>query len=175
MDVYEKTIENDNIYSGKIINLDIETVLLPNNKISCREIVRHPGAVAIVPIDDSGNICFVDQFRKAIDTELLEIPAGKLEKGEEPALCALRELQEEIGYSANKLTFLTAIYTSPGFADEKIYIYKAEDLFKSELEKDEDEFINIVRYKPEKAFEMIKNGEIRDAKTIVALFTAFKL
>lgn len=175
MDFYEKTLENKNIYSGKIITVDIETVLLPNNKTAAREIVRHPGAVAILPVDASGNICFVRQFRKAVDSELLEVPAGKLEKGEEPSQCALRELQEEIGYSANKLTFLTAIYTSPGFADEKIYIFKAEDLIKSELEKDDDEFINILWYKPDKAFEMIKNGEIRDAKTITALLTAYKL
>jgi len=175
MDILEKTIMSKNIYSGKVVKLDIETVLLPNKKTTEREIVRHPGAVAILPIDDSGYIYFVKQFRKAIDMELLEIPAGKIEHGEDPFQCALRELQEEIGYTSNKLTYITEIYTSPGFADEKIYIYKAEDLIKSELTKDDDEFINIYRYNPDKAFEMIKKGAITDAKTIVALLSAFKL
>lgn len=175
MDILEKTMNRKTIYSGKAITLDVETVLLPNNKVASREIVRHPGAVAILPIDDQGNIYFVKQFRKAIEHELLEIPAGKLEKGEEPSQCALRELQEEIGFTSNKLTFITQIYTSPGFADEKIYIFKAENLVKSELMKDEDEFINIYRYRPDEAFEMIKNDKIRDAKTIAALLLGFKL
>lgn len=175
MDILEKTMNRKTIYSGKVITLDVETVLLPNNKVASREIVRHPGAVAILPIDDQGNIYFVKQFRKAIEHELLEIPAGKLEKGEEPSQCALRELQEEIGFTSIKLTFITQIYTSPGFADEKIYIFKAENLVKSELMKDEDEFINIYRYRPDEAFNMIKNGKIRDAKTIAALLLGFKL
>jgi len=175
MDILEKTMNRKTIYSGKVITLDVETVLLPNNKVASREIVRHPGAVAILPIDDQGNIYFVKQFRKAIEHELLEIPAGKLEKGEEPSQCALRELQEEIGFTSIKLTFLTQIYTSPGFADEKIWIFKAENLVKSELMKDEDEFINIYRYRPDEAFNMIKNGKIRDAKTIAALLLGFKL
>ena len=175
MDILEKTMNRKTIYSGKVITLDVETVLLPNNKVASREIVRHPGAVAILPIDDQGNIYFVKQFRKAIEHELLEIPAGKLEKGEEPSQCALRELQEEIGFTSNKLTFINQIYTSPGFADEKIYIFKAENLVKSELMKDEDEFINIYRYRPDEAFNMIKNGKIRDAKTIAALLLGFKL
>ncbi|MFA7572794.1 MAG: NUDIX hydrolase [Lutispora sp.] len=175
MDILEKTMNRKTIYSGKVITLDVETVLLPNNKVASREIVRHPGAVAILPIDDQGNIYFVKQFRKAIEHELLEIPAGKLEKGEEPSQCALRELQEEIGFTSIKLTFITQIYTSPGFADEKIYIFKAENLVKSELVKDEDEFINIYRYRPDEAFNMIKNGKIRDAKTIAALLLGFKL
>ncbi|WP_372995609.1 NUDIX hydrolase [Lutispora sp.] len=175
MDIWEKTIKNINIYSGKVVKLDIETVLLPNNKTADREIVRHPGAVAILPIDNLGYIYFVKQFRKAIDNELLEIPAGKIEHGEDPSQCALRELQEEIGYTSNKLTYITKIYTSPGFADEKIYIFKAEELVKSERIKDDDEFINICRFKPGEAFEMIKNGTITDAKTIVALLSTFKL
>jgi len=175
MDVFEKTIMSKNIYTGKIVKLDIETVLLPNSKTAEREIVRHPGAVAILPIDNSGYIYFVKQFRKAVDKDLLEIPAGKIEYGEDPSQCALRELQEEIGYTSNKLSYITEIYTSPGFADEKIYIYKAEELVKSERVKDDDEFINIYRFKPDEAFEMIKKGEITDAKTIVALLCGFKL
>lgn len=169
MNTYEKTLEISNIYLGKVINLDIETVLLPNNKKAKREIVRHPGAVAILPINDRGEIYFVRQYRKAIDMELLEIPAGKIENGEEPKNCALRELQEEIGFTADKLTFIGEFYTSPGFADEKIYIYKAEELTQSRLKMDEDEFINIIKCDKYEAIEMIKKGMIKDAKTVLAL------
>lgn len=169
MNTYEKTLEINNIYLGKIINLDIETVLLPNNKKAKREIVRHPGAVAILPINDKGEIYFVKQYRKAIDMELLEIPAGKIENGEEPKNCALRELQEEIGFAADKLTFIGEFYTSPGFANERIFIYKAEGLTQSRLTMDEDEFINIVKYGKYEAVEMMKKGMIKDAKTVLAL------
>jgi len=171
----EKTVNCKNLYNGKIVKLDIETVLLPNGNITEREIIRHPGAVAILPIDSNENIYFIKQFRKAINDILIEIPAGKLEIGEEPYKCALRELQEEIGYTSNKLTLINTIYTSPGFADEIIYIYKAEELVKSQLKKDEDEFIDICIFHKSQVFDMIKNGEIKDAKTIVALLTAFKL
>lgn len=175
MNMVEKTVNCKNLYNGKIVKLDIETVLLPNGNTTEREIIRHPGAVAILPIDSNENIYFIKQFRKAIDEVLIEIPAGKLEKGEEPYKCALRELQEEIGYTSNKLTLINTVYTSPGFADEIIYIYKAEELVKSQLKKDEDEFIDICIIHKSQVFDMIKNGEIRDAKTIVALLTAFKL
>jgi len=175
MNITEKTVKSKNLYNGKIVKLDIETVLLPNGNITEREIIRHPGAVAILPIDSNENIYFIKQFRKAINDILIEIPAGKLEIGEEPYKCALRELQEEIGYTSNKLTLINTIYTSPGFADEIIYIYKAEELVKSQLKKDEDEFIEICIFHKSQVFDMIKNGEIKDAKTIVALLTAFKL
>lgn len=175
MNIIEKTVKSKNLYNGKIVKLDIETVLLPNGNITEREIIRHPGAVAILPIDSNENIYFIKQFRKAINDILIEIPAGKLEIGEEPYKCALRELQEEIGYTSNKLTLINTIYTSPGFADEIIYIYKAEELVKSQLKKDEDEFIDICIFHKGQVFDMIKNGEIKDAKTIVALLTAFKL
>ena len=169
MNTYEKTLEVSNIYSGKVINLDVETVLLPNNKKAKREIVRHPGAVAILPLNNKGEIYFVKQYRKAIDMELLEIPAGKIENDEKPKNCALRELQEEIGFTADKLTFIGEFYTSPGFANEKIFIYKAEELTQSRLTMDEDEFINIVKYSKCEAIEMIKKGTIKDAKTVLAL------
>jgi len=163
------------LFEGKIVKLDVETVLLPNGNTAEREIIRHPGAVAILPIDSYENIYFIKQFRKAIDDVLIEIPAGKLEQGEDPYQCALRELQEEIGFTSNKLTLINTIYTSPGFADEIIYIYKAEELIISQLEKDDDEFIDVCKFHKNQAFNMIKNGEIKDAKTIVALLTAFKL
>ena len=144
------------MFEGKIVKLDVETVLLPNGNTAEREIIRHPGAVAILPIDSYENIYFIKQFRKAIDDVLIEIPAGKLEQGEDPYQCALRELQEEIGFTSNKLTLINTIYTSPGFADEIIYIYKAEELIISQLEKDDDEFIDVCKFHKNQAFNMIK-------------------
>ncbi len=174
MENYEKTLKLDNIYSGKILKLDVETVLLPNNNQAKREIVRHPGAVAILPISEEGEIYFVKQFRKALNTELIEIPAGKLEKDENPRECALRELQEEIGFTANKLVLLGSFYSSPGFTNEIIYIYKAEGLIKSKLEMDEDEFINVVKYSIEESLEMLAKDTFKDAKTVIALSLGLK-
>lgn len=174
MENYEKTLKLDNIYSGKILKLDVETVLLPNNNQAKREIVRHPGAVAILPISEEGEIYFVKQFRKALNTELIEIPAGKLEKDENPRECALRELQEEIGFTANKLSLLGSFYSSPGFTNEIIYIYKAEGLIKSKLEMDEDEFINVVKYNIEESLEMLAKDTFKDAKTVIALSLGLK-
>ena len=111
----EKTIKSEEVFSGKIISLHIEDVELPNGKHSKREIIKHPGAVAILPITDDNKIVMVEQFRKALERTIVEIPAGKLEKGEEPALCARRELEEETGYECESLEWLISFYTSPGF------------------------------------------------------------
>lgn len=170
MKLYEKTLDKKNIYSGKIISLDIETVLLPNNRKAKREIVKHPGAVAILPINDKNEIFFVKQYRKAIDSELIEVPAGKIEPNENPKECAIRELKEEIGQKANKMTYIGEFFTSPGFSNEIIYLYKAEELAPCQLEKDEDEFIIIEKYEKAKVIEMINDGIITDAKTILAVY-----
>ncbi len=169
LDYFERTLKSDNIYDGKILKLDVETVLLPNNNTTIREIVRHPGAVAILPINYDNEIYFVKQYRKALDMELLEVPAGKLEKNEIPYECALRELQEEIGFAAKNLTLLGSFYSSPGFSNEIIYIYKAEDLTPSKLAADEDEFINVVKLSAEESVKMLSKGLIKDAKTAIAL------
>ncbi len=175
MKTYEKTIKTENIFTGKILKLDVETVLLPNNKEAKREIVRHPGAVAILPIYQNREIIFVKQYRKAVNGELLEVPAGKLEYGEIPEDCALRELQEEIGYTARKLTLMGKFYSSPGFSSEIIYVYKAEELISSKLRTDEDEFINIVKYTINDSIKMLEQGLINDAKTAIALSLGLKL
>ncbi len=169
MDYFEKTLKSDTIYDGKILRLDVETVLLPNDNTSIREIVRHPGAVAILPINSHREIYFVKQYRKALDMELLEVPAGKLEKDEIPYECAMRELQEEIGFAAGKLTLLGSFYSSPGFSNEIIYVYKAENLTPSQLPPDDDEFINIVKMSIEDSLNMLDKGLIKDAKTAIAL------
>ena len=169
MDFTEKTIDEKNIYKGKIINVNLRTVELPNGKISKREIVNHPGGVAILAFKDDNTILMVEQFRNPIQKKLLELPAGKLEPGEDTKVCGLRELEEETGYKADKFEYMGKIVTSPGFCDEYIYIYKAEDLYKGTTGLgDEDEFINVHELNIEKAKEMIKNGEIIDGKTISA-------
>lgn len=127
----EKTMKSDKLYEGKIINLRIDTVELPDKKYSKREIVEHPGGVAIVGVTDENEILLVRQYRKAVDKILLELPAGKIEVNEEPKETALKELKEETGYSTEKLEYLLEFYTSPGFSTEKVYIFLAEDMQKA--------------------------------------------
>ncbi|NEU03595.1 NUDIX hydrolase [Clostridium senegalense] len=169
MKFYEETISTNYIHKGKILNLKIEEVKLPNGKTSKREIVEHRGAVAILAFKDENTILLVSQFRKPLNETILEIPAGKLEIGEEPAICAQRELEEETGYKAENLKFLGKIATTPGFSDEIIYIYKATDLYDGTIGGDEDEFIDVKEITIDKLKEKIKNGEVIDGKTIAAL------
>lgn len=167
MDFTEKTVETKNIFKGNVIDVNLHTVELPNGKKASREIVNHPGGVAILAYKDKDTILFVEQFRKPIEKYLLELPAGKLEKGEDIEACGIRELEEETGYKAKEFKYLGKIVTSPGFCDEYIYIYKAEGLYKGQDNlADEDEFINVKELKIDHIKEMIRNGEITDAKTI---------
>ncbi|ABK60586.1 NUDIX hydrolase [Clostridium novyi] len=165
----EKTINEVNEFTGKILKLDVRTVELPNGKTSKREIVKHPGGVAILAFKDKDTVLLVEQFRNPLGKTILEIPAGKLEPNEEIEVCGRRELEEETGYKSNKFTYLGKIVTSPGFCDECIYIYKAEELYKGNIGGDEDEFINNYEIKLDTLREMIKDGEIIDGKTIAAL------
>jgi ADP-ribose pyrophosphatase len=165
----EKTLTRKNIFNGKIIKLDVHEVLLENQKTAEREIITHQGGVGVIPITNAGEIVFVKQFRKPFECETLEIPAGKKEKSEEPLSCAERELKEETGITAGRITFLVDMYPSPGYTDEIVYIYKAEDLTYGDMSTDEDEFIEVYKYSIEEAVEMIKSGKIKDAKTIVAV------
>lgn len=168
----EKTMKTEKIYEGKILSLRIDTVELPDKKYSKREIIEHPGAVAIIPITDEGEVVLVKQFRKAVESVLLEIPAGKLEMGEEPINCAIRELKEETGYTAKSLKYITEFYTSPGFSNEKMYLYIATGMEDGESEPECDEYIDVVRVKIEELVEMIYNGEIVDSKTIIGILVA---
>ena len=167
----EKTLKSEEIYSGKVISLYLQDVMLPNGKQSKREIIKHPGAVAILAVTNENKIIMVEQFRKALERTIVEIPAGKLEKGEEPALCARRELEEETGYECESLELLTSFYTSPGFADEIVHVYLAKGLSKKEnaAALDEDEFVNLEELTLEEALHYIKEQKIFDAKTIYAV------
>ncbi|WP_026564000.1 NUDIX hydrolase [Bacillus sp. UNC41MFS5] len=167
----EKTIQSEEIFSGKVISLHLQEVELPNGKQSKREIVKHPGAVAILALTDDKKVVMVEQYRKALERTIVEIPAGKLEKGEEPALCARRELEEETGYECKSLEWLTSFYTSPGFADELVHVYVATGLTKKEnaAALDEDEFVNLEELTLEEAVQYVKEQKIYDAKTIFAV------
>lgn len=168
MKYLEKTIREEEEYNGKIVHLYKRTVELPNGKTAIREVVKHPGGVAIVAFKDKDTLILVEQFRNPIQNTILEIPAGKLEKGEDIETCGRRELEEETGYKAKKFTYIGKIVTTPGFCDEYIYIYKAEELYSGNIGGDEDEFIGLHEVKLDKIKDMIKNGKIIDAKSISA-------
>lgn len=165
----EKTLSTKHIFEGKVISLQVDTVELPNGSTGTREVVKHPGAVAVVAIKD-GRLLLVDQYRQALGRCELEIPAGKLEKGEDPLEAAKRELQEETGYSCGQITHLHSFYTSPGFADEIIHLYLAEDLITGEMSLDEDEFIEVYEASLDEAQRFIAEGRISDAKTLLAVY-----
>jgi ADP-ribose pyrophosphatase len=167
----EKTVSTKTIFEGKVIDLVIEEVKLPNGQLSKREIIKHPGAVGIIPLTSNRKIVMVQQYRKPLERVIVEIPAGKLEKGEEPLASAIRELEEETGYSSEKVTYLTSFYTSPGFADEIIHLYMAEDLVKKEnpAAQDEDEFIDVLEVTLDEALKLMNEKKIYDAKTAYAI------
>ncbi|WP_413309031.1 NUDIX hydrolase [Bacillus sp. 1P10SD] len=167
----EKTLHSEEIFSGKVISLHLQDVELPNGKQSKREIIKHPGAVAILAITDDKKVVMVEQYRKALERTIVEIPAGKLEKGEEPPICARRELEEETGYECESLELLTSFYTSPGFADEIVHVYLATGLTKKENSAalDEDEFVNLEELTLEEAQQYVQEQKIYDAKTIFAV------
>ncbi len=167
----EKTIYSEEIFSGKVISLHLQDVELPNGKQGKREIIKHPGAVAILALTDDKKIIMVEQYRKALERTIVEIPAGKLEKGEEPAVCARRELEEETGYECKHLELLTSFYTSPGFADEIVHVFLAKGLTKKENSAalDEDEFVILEELTLEEALHYVREQKIYDAKTVYAV------
>lgn len=166
----EKTVFDEQIFNGKIIDLHLQTVELPNGKLAKREIIRHPGAVAILPFTNDGKLIVVEQYRKALNRSIIEIPAGKLEGDEDPYLCAMRELKEETGYTSNQVKHLVSFYTSPGFADEIIHLYTAFDCDPGEIQLDEDEFVEPITITLDKARQLIKDQQIIDAKTILSIY-----
>jgi len=170
IDYEEKTIVKETLYAGKVLQLDLETVALPNGKEATREIVRHPGAVAIVAMTDDRRVLLVRQYRKATEQVLLELPAGKLEPGEDPTDAAGRELKEETGYQADRLSYIHSFFTSPGFADEQIVMYAATNLSKGTPTPDDDEFLDVIEATREEVEHWLSDESIKDAKTFVGLY-----
>ena len=170
MDFKEKTLNKNYIFHGKIINLRKDDVLLPDGKNAIREVVEHSGG-SCVYCEKDGKVLLVRQFRYPYEEELLEIPAGKLNKGEDPATTAIRELEEEGGIKAEKVELMFTVYPTPGYTNEKIYIYRATGLTQTEKNLDEDEFLESVWVEKSKLKQMIKNGEIKDGKTLIALLS----
>lgn len=165
----EKTMKCERIYEGKILNLKIETVELPDMKYSKREIIEHPNGVAVIPILDGSNMIMVKQYRKAVEKIMLEIPAGLLEVNEEPREAALRELREETGYDSEKLKYIMEFYTSPGYCDEKVYLFLATDLKKGDWMPEPGEIIEHEIYPIADLVKMVNRGEIVDSKTIIGI------
>ena len=168
MKLTETPLEKNYLYRGKIVNLRVDDAELPNGKPCKREVVEHPGGASVVYVRE-GKILLVRQFRYPYLEETLEIPAGKLEKGEDPAVTAARELEEEAGFIAGRVEHLFTIYPTPGYSDEKIYIYAARDVREGCARPDEDEFLTGSFYPLDEARRMIGDGTIRDAKTIIAV------
>jgi ADP-ribose pyrophosphatase len=158
-----------NIYTGRVVTLNIDTVTLPNGATVDLETIRHPGAAAVVPVKDDGTVVLIRQFRHAAGGFIYEIPAGKLHPGEDPLCCATRELEEEVGYRASSFELLSSIFTAPGFADEVIHVYKATGLTKGRQQLDRDEVLEVIEMPLSDAVNKIEDGTIRDAKTIVGL------
>ena len=171
----EKTIQTKTIHKGTFLTLNSDKVLLPNGNTSTREWIKHPGAVCCIPILPDGRIGLIKQYRYAVKEQMIEIPAGKLDQNEIPERCALRELEEEIGYKANKLTLLANIYPAVGFTNEKMWLYLAENLVKTKQSLDADEFLEPIPTKLDDAVQMVWNGQITDVKTIIGILWAQKM
>ena len=171
MNLIEKKISRKDIFSGRVFNIHVDTVRLPNDAVTTREVVEHHGGVAVLALDDEDNILMVRQFRYGAGHTFLEIPAGKLEQGEDPAECGIRELREETGMNAGEYKFFTKIYPTPAYCSECIYIYLARALTPAAggQNLDAGEFLDVVRVPFNEAFEMCMNGKITDAKTLVGI------
>lgn len=175
MNFEEKTVSEEHIYKGNIISVDLVTVTLPDGRKATRDIVRHPGASAVIPLNENGEVYMVRQYRKPLDMVSLEIPAGKLDHGEEPSVCAERELKEETGLTARQITHLVSVHSTPGFSDEVLHIYAATGLSEGESCADTDEFLSTEKYSVDTLLTMILEGKITDAKSIIGIFLADKI
>jgi len=171
----EITLESKTMFQGKILNLRVDTVRLPNGRVATREVAEHSNSVCIVPIDHNGDVVLVRQYRTPVKGALLELPAGGVEEGEVSEETVQRELQEEIGYRAGKLQHLSNFWLAPGWCDEYMHTYLATDLIESKLVGDDDENIVVERVSLDRALELIGNGEIEDVKSIAGLLLAMRV
>lgn len=170
----EKTVSSERIFKGRIIDVRLDKVSMPNGEVADREIVGHPGGVGIVAVTEDNEILLVKQFRKPLEKIIYEIPAGKLDKNEEVESCGKRELLEETGARAKNFEYLGYMYPSPGFTDEVTHIYLATGLEFGEAKPDEDEFLDVERFSIEEVKRMIMNNEIGDGKTVFGFFKAME-
>ena len=175
MDYFEQRIDRDDKYHGIIVDVHLDNVRLSDGSKARREVVEHPGGVTILPVDEAGNCYMVRQFRYPAGHMMLEAPAGKLEYGEDHRECAVRELSEETGFTADELIYLGGFYTSPGFSSELLHVYLALGLHAGESHLDEGEFLNVEKHSLQALEQMIMNNEIGDAKTIIAVLKAEKV
>ena len=169
MIVEEKTISSEMIYEGAILNLRKDKVIVRDGRTSYREIVEHNGGVVILGVTDEGKIPMIRQYRKAAGQIMFELPAGKLEKGEDPAEAALRELKEETGYTAERIRRVAEFYPTLGYSEEILYLFFAEGLTPGNTDFDDNESILIEEYSPETLYELVDAGKINDGKTLIAL------
>ena len=163
-----RTIKENEIYVGKICRFTHNEVEFDDGSTGYRDVLHLNGAVAVLAFDDEDHVFFVDQFRHAVNERLLELPAGMLEKGEDPKDAALRELEEETGYKAHHIEFLTSFFTSPGVVNEKLYLFYADHLEKTAQHLDDDEFLNVRKIPAAKVRQMILDNELTDGKSIIA-------
>ena len=169
MDLTERTVESKTIYEGKIVTVLVDQAELPNGNRALREVVLHPGGVAILPLDQDGNVTLVQQYRYPFHELLLELPAGKLDPGEDHRAAAARELSEETGLEAGELTYLGCILASPGFCSEKLHMYLARGLRRSVSHPDDDEFLNVITMPFAELVQKVMDGTIQDAKTVATV------
>lgn len=172
MDFEEKSYATNRIYEGKVLNLRVDDILLPDGKKGKREIVEHNGGVGVIGVTANREVYMVTQYRIAAGKMMLEIPAGKLEKGEDPLECGKRELIEETGYKGNNFEYLGTYYATPGYCQEKLHIYLATNLEWVGQNLDEGEFLNVKKYSLDELFDMVMKNEIIDCKTAIAILKA---
>lgn len=165
----ERFVRSRKVWSGSAVDFRVDTVRLPNGKLATREFMDHPGAVGVVPLLNKDTVVMVRQYRHPVGEVTLELPAGKLDKGERPLPCVRRELREETGYTARRVTPLIQYWPTPAFANEVLHLYVAEGLKAGRMRTDEDEFLECVTLPFRKAVDLVRRGEIRDSKTVVGL------
>lgn len=172
---FEKTLTSEKVFNGKVIRVYYDTVELENGETSFREVVRHNGGACILPLTDQDEIYLVRQYRYALDEEILELPAGKLEAGEDPLSAARRELEEECGLTADRFMDIHPIYPTVGYDSEVIYCYLATGLHPAQMHLDPDEFLTPRKVPFRKAYEMVMDGTIRDSKSVAGILKLYAL
>lgn len=167
-----QTLSSQTVYQGRVFDLLQDQVQYPDGRRVKMDVIKHNGAVAMLPIDDEGQLLLVRQYRHAVGSQLIELPAGTLEEGEGPESCAQRELREEVGMAAGELIKLGEFFLAPGYSTERMHLFLARKLSADTLEADEDEMLELLRISPKLALAMVQDGQIRDAKTLLGLLLA---